>query len=498
VWKPVHATLRGTALVLAPAPSAPASAVFEVRDAREAAGRRAAVTVGGVDAEEAVLEFASDARRDVWLDALRRVASAAMPALSDFDVVRAIGRGGGGEIFAVRRRAPGPQPLLAMKVVQKFKAFHSDSSLQHSLDERLCLQLAGGHPFVLGLRHAFQTERAMYLITDFASGGDLRAALNRRPGSRIPEDEARPLFAQLVLAVERLHSLNIMHRDVKPENVLLDAAGNVKLCDMGLAKFMPTGRYGRTKSFCGTISNMAPETALRRKPYSIAVDLWGLGVLFYRVLVGRNPFGDKANMSPLSRAADDAETLRRIIQDDVTLPSEASGLLSPAARELLGGLLEKDESKRLNLEECKESAFFAGVDFDEVLEDGRRQDAAAAAAAAAGAGAGASSSAASSDADELANFELDRLANVEINPDEIRDHGSSRGTHSRSSGGSAAPTLASSARTLLKRVANTGRMRKRPSETSIIGFAFTSGYDSDSQRPATSRTNQTRSAAVQP
>lgn len=470
VWKHVRASLRGNALVLTgvsaaakPELAAAAATVFEVRSVREAPhrGHRSAITVMGVDDEEVVLDFESSMRREAWLAALRRVGSDEMPELSDFEIIRAVGKGGSGEIFVCRHKSD-PQ-LLAMKVVQKFNAFHSDTSLQHSLDERLALQLAADHPFIVRLRYAFQTERAMYLITDFASGGDLRTMLNRRPAKRIDEDEARTLFAQLLLALEHLHSLNIMHRDIKAENVLLDADGNLKLCDMGLAKFLPTGRFGRSKTFCGTIGSMAPEMALRRKPYSIAVDLWSFGVLLFRCLVGRMPFGDLANKSPLARTADDNEILRRIIQDDILFPSDASGLLSPEARALLKGLLDKDESKRLNLEEVKEAAFFAGLDWDAVLASEKTEQALAGSAASV-----VSSEGLSDEIDELSNFELGRVANLKLNPDEIRDHGQVR----RASKSLGSPS-ASRATSMLKRIASSGHMRKRPSETSIIGFAYT-------------------------
>jgi serine/threonine protein kinase len=466
IWKPIRASLRGNALVLSSAgdQAGEPAAVLEVRAAREAPqrGHRGAVVVFGMGGEEVVLEFGDEGRREMWLRALRRVGSDEMPELADFEVLRAVGKGGSGEIFVCRRK--GEERLLAMKVVQKFAAFHSDTSLQHSLDERLALQLAADHPFIVRLRYAFQTERALYLITDFASGGDLQTMLNRRPDTRIGEDEARRIFTQLLLAIEHLHSLNIMHRDIKAANVLLDRSGNVQLCDMGLAKFLPAGRFSRTRSFCGTIGSMAPEMALRKRPYSIAVDLWSYGVLLFRCLVGRMPYADKANKSPLRRYADDNEILRRIIQDEVELPSVASGLLSPEARELLRGLLEKDETKRFNLEEVKESAFFAGVNFDAVLEDGHREVRAHSAA---------SVSSVSSDdwsevVDDLSNFELDRVANLKLNPDEVREYGQARHATSVLGGGN----FGSSAKSIIKRVASSGHLRKRPSETSIIGFAY--------------------------
>lgn len=481
-WRSVNATLRGHALVLTPDDASKKQAIeeeltgaFEVVSASELAGRSGPLLqIRGHEDQVVVLDIAAK-EHQVWMERLRQITIGA-PVLSDFVVENAIGKGGGGLVFLVRpreelRRKTGQfvSSSYAMKVIPKYKAFHSDSALQHCLDERLGLQLASSHPFIVTLRHAFQTEKALYLITDFCKGGDLRGLLNRVPRSRLPEAEAVPLFSQIVLAIEHLHSLNIVYRDLKPENILLSETGNVRLCDLGLAKFLNTGRWGRTKSFCGTVSYMSPEI-VRQRPYGIATDLWSLGALFYRVLVGRMPFDDAANRSPLSRPANDTETFRRIVQDDVPFPSEKSGLLSPAAYELLRGLLEKDESKRLNLEEVKESTFFAGVNWEEILENGNVANESSESSVIS---ASDSSSVAS---EELANFDLNRVRNVEFSDSEMSpDYDSAAVERSNRSCRKKA-----SAKNIFRRVARGHTfMRKRPNATSVIGYAYTGGYESD-------------------
>lgn len=296
-----------------------------------------------------------------WLSALLAVTTSKQSRLSDFDVVAPVGKGGGGAVYLVREKGGDGTPL-AMKVVQKHDAFYSDGSLRHALDERLVLELVRGFPFVVRLTHAFQTEKALYMVSDFYSGGDLKTLLRRQSGSRLPEEQARKIMAQIILAIEHIHSLNCIYRDLKPENILLTPDGEVRLCDFGLSKVLSTGRFGRTKSFCGSTSYMSPQV-VTGKPYGIATDMWSMGSLFYRMLVGRTPF---EQTELLGARNDSHEVQKRIQLDDPKFPS----FLSPAAREMLEALLRKSESERMNLQDLKESVFFRDVDWNAVLEEG--------------------------------------------------------------------------------------------------------------------------------
>ncbi|OSX68456.1 hypothetical protein BU14_2770s0001, partial [Porphyra umbilicalis] len=204
-----------------------------------------------------------------------------------------------GSVFAAVDAATGE--AVALKVVQKYDAYASDGSLRHAVDERLVLELAaGGSPYVLQLRHAFQTAGGLYLVSEWCGGGDLRSALRRRPGGTLTRAEGVRLLSQLAVAIGYLHRLGVVHRDIKAENVMLASAPPVgadggpdlsaavlRLGDMGLAKKLPAGRHGRTRSFCGTDEYMAPEVVLGT-PYGAAVDWWSFGVLAARLLTGRS------------------------------------------------------------------------------------------------------------------------------------------------------------------------------------------------------------------
>lgn len=250
-----------------------------------------------------------------------------------------------------------------MKVVQKHSAFASHSSLRRALDERLALELVRGFPFVVQLTHAFQTNAALYMLTNFCPGGDLRTLLKRNRFGRLEESKAKPILAQIVLALEHIHSLNILFRDIKPENVLLSAHGHVRLCDFGLCKVLSTSRLARAKSFCGSTMYMSPQI-VSGSPYGFATDLWSLGALFYRVLVGRSPF----ELPPgLVGARNDSSDLHhRIVKDTPVVPT----FVSREARQVILGMLHKQEEERLTLEMLKQSEFFADVDWDALMSDG--------------------------------------------------------------------------------------------------------------------------------
>lgn len=303
-----------------------------------------------------------------WVRALTAVAMVPIPRLAHFSVLCPIGKGGGGEVYVVRDSRDSRAPPLAMKVVQKHAAFASPATLRRALDERLALELVRGFPFIVRLTHAFQTATALYMATTYCPGGDLRGLLRRTRAGRLSEATAKPLLAQIVLALEHVHSLQILFRDLKPENVLLSAQGDVRLCDFGLCKILPptTRRPVRARSFCGSTMYMSPQI-VSAKPYGFATDLWSLGALFFRVLVGRAPFEQPPGIIGARNDAPDVHA--RIIADTPVIPT----FISPEARQLLLGLLRKHEEERFTLQQVKRSTYFADIDWNDILEQGYKR-----------------------------------------------------------------------------------------------------------------------------
>ncbi len=146
------------------------------------------------------------------------------------------------------------------------------------------------HPFLMKLHYAFQTGRKLYLVLDYCPGGELFFHLSRF--KRFPEGVVRFYSAELVLALQHLHNSGIIYRDIKPENILLDRDGHLKLGDFGLAKDGINQATSGAQSVCGTPEYMAPEV-ISKAGHGTAVDWWGLGMLMYEMLTGLPPWYTK-------------------------------------------------------------------------------------------------------------------------------------------------------------------------------------------------------------
>ncbi|KAA8493827.1 Serine/threonine-protein kinase CBK1 [Porphyridium purpureum] len=193
------------------------------------------------------LVLRSGAQFSTWSDALARAKASRDVSLADFHIVRPLGQGAGGKVFLVRDRESGEQ--LALKCVEKAVVTKTSDKMRHAMDERLVLELSCDHPFILQLRYAFQTERRLYMVTDFCKGGDLYEYMRKR-GRPLSERRARRLGAQILLALEHIHSLQAIYRDLKLENVLLDDRGYTRIADFGLAKVLEGDKQGNsTRSY---------------------------------------------------------------------------------------------------------------------------------------------------------------------------------------------------------------------------------------------------------
>lgn len=260
---------------------------------------------------------------------------------SSFDLVRVIGMGGYGTVSLVRHRASGLP--FAIKEVNKAIVLQN-GRLPHLLSERQLLD-AINSPFIAKLRGTFQDHRSVYFVLDYIPGGELFRLLSER--DILTEAETRFYAAELLQALEHLHAMHVAYRDLKPENVLLDAEGHVLLTDLGLAKVIPPD--GRSVTVCGTPEYSAPEVVIN-DGHGRAVDLWALGCLVYECVVGRTPFHDD----------DAAIVYHKILEGRVQYP----GGLSPQLRDLLGKLLEPDANARLvDFGLIRGHPWFRGVDW---------------------------------------------------------------------------------------------------------------------------------------
>lgn len=206
---------------------------------------------------------------------------------SDFEVIDVVGRGEYGFVVVARHRVT--KQIYAVKILSKRQAVKADT-VNKLVREIEVARLVSGHPYVIDLAGAFQDADYVYCAMQFCDGADLFALIARE--GRVRPRDTRTYAAQLVLALNHMHECGIVYRDLKPENVLIDGRGLLKIADFGLSKRMKGGRNGRTHTHCGTLEYLAPEV-VTKSGHGIGVDFWALGVLIYEMAIGQGPFDTK-------------------------------------------------------------------------------------------------------------------------------------------------------------------------------------------------------------
>jgi serine/threonine protein kinase len=231
--------------------------------------------------------------------------------VDDFDLLQVVGKGAFGKVFLVRRKQAGVRKdkgqVYAMKVLLKSYVYHKNQ-VEHTQAERRILE-GIDHPFLVRLRFAFQTSKKLYMIMDYYAGGSLFFHL--RQNRKFDIEQARFYAAELCCAMQHLHSLDIVYRDVKLENILMDKHGHVHITDFGLSKEGVEGAFQGAETFCGTAEYVAPEL-LHHMPYGKAADWWSYGILVFEMIVGKTPFFSK-NRNQMFKA---------ITQNRVSFPQE--------------------------------------------------------------------------------------------------------------------------------------------------------------------------------
>jgi len=267
--------------------------------------------------------------------------------LKDFQLGECIGSGTFGFVRLVKLRhtEDGNPPPMALKIMKKadLLALHQ---VEHVKAEKKLLEFVDS-PFVITFLASFQDDRRVFLLTEYIHGGELYERLRRE--GRLPVDHCKFYAAQLVLALQYLHELDIVYRDIKPENVLLDRHGNVKLCDFGFAKTVKDKTY----TLVGTPEYLAPEI-IESRGHGKPADFWALGVLIFEMMAGYPPFFEK---SPY-------DMYKKILNGKFVFPRH----FCRKAKHLIARLLIHDPSKRYAKMDCMMHIWFDYVDWKLVQE----------------------------------------------------------------------------------------------------------------------------------
>uniref|UniRef100_A0A0M3HT25 Ribosomal protein S6 kinase n=1 Tax=Ascaris lumbricoides TaxID=6252 RepID=A0A0M3HT25_ASCLU len=290
--------------------------------------------------------------------------------MENFALIKVLGKGAYGKVFMARKvggRDHGT--IYAMKVLRKSRVLTKAKTLEHTMAERHVLERLKGLPFLVNLVYAFQSDAKLHIVMEFVKGGELFTHLCSRGSFDIPS--AKFIIAELVVAIDSVHKRNVVYRDLKLENILLDDNGHIKLTDFGLSKELSEEEQAlcavakmirlqlhRANSYCGTIEYMAPEVVDRTdEGYDETVDWWSLGVIAFELLTGCSPFTVDGHSN------NSRDIARRILTKKVPFPKN----FDPVAMDFVGRLLEKSPKRRLGkrgVEEIKQHPFLADIDWE--------------------------------------------------------------------------------------------------------------------------------------
>lgn len=253
--------------------------------------------------------------------------------MENYHILERIGEGSFGKVYRGRRKYSGL--IVALKFVTKQGKSARDLE---NLRQEINILRRLNHCNIIAMMDSFETEGEFCMVTEYAQG-ELFQVLEDEHS--LPEEEIRTIAIQLIQALHVLHSNRIIHRDMKPQNILIGSKQQIKLCDFGFARAIAHDT-SLLRSIKGTPLYMAPEL-VQEKPYNYTVDLWSLGVILYELATGRPPFYTDRIVS----------LIQMIVRDDVAYPSA----MSAEFQTFLKGLLNKDPAQRLKWPEILQHPF---------------------------------------------------------------------------------------------------------------------------------------------
>ena len=320
-------------------------------------------------------------------------------SIREFEPLTIIGRGAFGEVRVCRQISTGD--IVAIKKMRKEDMLNKNQLMHVRTEKEI---MTASNPWIVKLKYSFQDDYYLYLVMDFLPGGDLMNLLMKK--EVLTEDEARFYTAEMILAVDSVHKLNCIHRDLKPDNILIDKNGHIQLSDFGLAKIADKSFFPITQkdnsgpqriinsttdsitsantnysnnninqslrnmsglrprrnrliaySTVGTPDYIAPEV-FSQSGYGEEADWWSIGVMFFEMVVGFPPFFSE----------NPSDTCKKIVKwrENFSIPADAN--LSPEAESFILRMVSQPESRLgvHGVEEIKKHPFFKGIDWNNI------------------------------------------------------------------------------------------------------------------------------------